>query len=252
MLRAITRDVSPSIESCELAFLERQPIDYSVAVQQLEAYRAALRDCGVIVTQLAEENAYPDACFVEDTAIVVDELAVICNPGALPRRGETKTIKLELSKHRETVPIHLPATIDGGDVLRMGRELLVGMSRRTNTEGIRELARVLGPFGYRVRPVSVTGCLHFKSACTAIDDETFLVNRDWVDPEELGGFRLVSVPDQEPWSANLLRVNETVFVQAGFPRTADLIQEVNDHIRTLDVSEFHKAEASLTCLSLLF
>ncbi|MEP7273492.1 MAG: arginine deiminase family protein [Acidobacteriota bacterium] len=252
MLRAITRDVSPAIESCELAFLERKSIDYSLAVRQLEAYRAALRNCGVAVTELAEESAYPDACFVEDTAIIVDELAVICNLGALSRRGETTAIELELSKSREIVRIAPPATIDGGDVLRVGRTILVGLSSRTNIAGINDLVRILVPFGYRVKPITVTGCLHFKSACTAINDETLLVNREWVDANALDGYRLLDVAVGEPWAANLLRVNETVFVQGGFPITAQKIREIHDSVEILDVSEFQKAEASLTCLSLLF
>lgn len=252
MIRAITRDVSKTIENCELGFIERKQIDFARAVQQLEAYRQALRSCGVEVTCLPEDLSHPDACFVEDTAIVLDEIAIICNPGALSRRGETPPIASELAKYRELTYIQSPGTIDGGDVLIAGTRILVGRSNRTNDEGIGMLARITGAFGYRLSAVDVKGCLHFKSACTAINDETLLVNTEWVDPAVLSGFRLIDVPRDEQWSANVLRVEDTVFVQADFPRTLDRIREVHNMVETLDVSEFRKAEASLTCLSLIF
>lgn len=252
MLRAITRDVSHTIENCELGFIERQQIDFARAVRQLESYRDALRRCAVEVACLPEDLSYPDACFVEDTAIVLDEVAIICSPGALSRRGEIQRIAGELAKHRELTHIESPATMDGGDVLVAGKRILVGRSRRTNSDGIRMLARIVEPFDYTVTAANVTGCLHFKSACTAINDETLLVNPEWVDQAELVGFRLVNVPREEPWSANVLRVKDTVLVQADFPRTLERIREVHSSVETLDVSEFRKAEASLTCLSLIF
>ena len=252
MIRAITRDVSKTIENCELGFIERKPIDFARTVQQLEGYRQALRRCGVEVTCLPEDQSHPDACFVEDTAIVLDDVAVICNPGALSRRGETPPIASELAKYRELTYIQSPGTIDGGDVLIAGTRILVGRSNRTNDDGIGMLARIAVQFGYTLTVVDVTGCLHFKSACTAINDETLLVNAAWVDPAALSGFHLIDVPRDEPWSANILRVEDTVFVQADFPRTLDRIREVHKCVESLDVSEFRKAEASLTCLSLIF
>jgi dimethylargininase len=252
MLIAITRDVSPSIANCELTFVDRQTIDQDVASTQLENYRGALEKCGVVVRRLPADSRYPDSCFVEDTAIVVDELAVIASMGAASRRGETAAIEAELSPYREIERITLPATLDGGDVVRLGRHILVGHSTRTNEAGIQELARILERRGYRVIPVRTNGSLHFKSACTAIDDETLLVNPDWIRVDDLDGFRMIFTPDEEPAAANVLRVRQTLFVQAGFHRTIQLLEGVHSKVEVLDTSELRKAEGALTCLSIVF
>jgi dimethylargininase len=252
MLQAITHTVSPHISNCELTFVDRLPIDVELAHRQHQEYCSALERLGVRVMVLAENESYPDCCFVEDTAIVVDELAVICSMGAPSRRGETKLIERELSKYRETIRIALPATIDGGDVLTVGERVFVGQSTRTNAEGIEALTRILEPLGYRVVPVSTKGSLHFKSACTAIDDETLFVNPDWIEPDQLNGFNLIHTPPDEPSSANVLRVGKTVCVQAGFPRAAELIARVGHRVEVIDTSELRKAEAGLTCSSIVF
>lgn len=252
MLIAITRDVSPSIAHCELTFVDRQPIDHGVASRQLENYRAALEKCGVFVRRLPADSRYPDSCFVEDTAIVVDEIAIITSMGAASRRGEAAAIEAELSPHREIAHIELPATIDGGDVLRAGRHILVGRSTRTNEAGIQQLARILEHHGYRVIPVRTNGGLHFKSSCTAIDDETLLVNRDRIRVDDLAGVGTIFTPDEEPAAANVLRVDETLFVQAGFPITLQRLQSVHGKVEALDTSELRKAEGALTCLSIIF
>jgi dimethylargininase len=178
MLRAIAHNISPNISQCELTFVDRSPIDFELAKRQHEEYCAALERLGVAVTLLSGNESFPDCCFVEDTAVVVDELAAICSMGAPSRRGETKLIERELSKYREISCICLPATIDGGDVLRIGKKIFVGQSSRTNAQGIEDLARLLVPLGYRVVPVRTKGSLHLKSACTAIDYETLFVNPD--------------------------------------------------------------------------
>ena len=252
MLIAITRDVSPKIENCELKFVDRQPIDYSLAVRQLEDYRAAIERCGALVRRLPAESLYPDSCFVEDTAIVVDEVAVIASMGAASRRGETPAVEAALRAYRSIAHITLPATIDGGDVLRAGKNILVGLSTRTNEGGIEQLARIVEPLGYRVIPVKTSESLHFKSACTAINDGTLLVNRDWIKLDDLDGFDIVLTPDDEPEAANVLRVNDTLFVQAGFPGTMERLRSVHSKVETLDTSELRKAEGALTCLSIIF
>ena len=252
MLIAITRDVSPSIEKCELKFVDRQPIDHSLAERQLEEYRAALERCGALVRRLPADSRYPDSCFVEDTAIVVDEIAVIASMGAASRRGETPAIEAELAPYRNLGHITLPATIDGGDVLRAGKTILVGLSSRTNETGVEQLARILEPRGYTVTPVRTSQSLHFKSACTAIDDGTLLVNRDWIRLDDIAGFNIVFTPDDEREAANVLRVNETLFVQAGFPGTMKRLQSVHGRVEALDTSELRKAEGALTCLSIIF
>ncbi len=157
-----------------------------------------------------------------------------------------------MSKHKRTVRISLPATIEGGDVLQMGEKIFAGQSRRTNSQGIDELARILKPHGYSVIAVKTKGSLHFKSACTAIDDETLFVNPEWVDLTPLKGFNLVYTPREEPWSANVLRVGETVCIQAGFPASAELIGRLARRVEIVDTSELRKAEAGLTCSSIIF
>lgn len=252
MLRALTHEVSPRIAECEVTFVDRVPINLPLAMRQHDDYCAALEGLGVVVERLSENESYPDSCFVEDTAIVVDELAIICSMGVASRRGETRLIERELSKYREIARISLPTTIEGGDVLRIGKKIFVGQSSRTNREGIEQLARILEPRGYSVAEVRTNGSLHLKSACTAIDEETLFVNPDWVELDAFRGFNLAHTPAEEPWSANTLRVGNTICVQAGFPRAAELIARVAGRVELIDISELRKAEAGLTCSSIIF
>jgi dimethylargininase len=252
MLRAITHKVSPRIGECELTFLERCQIDYQLAAQQHDDYEKTLSRLGVCVTSLSGNEAYPDACFVEDPAIVVDELAVICSMGVASRRGESEVIASELGKYRELVHVTLPATLEGGNVVRVGKQLFVGQSRRTNREGIQALRDLLMPYGYTVTPISTLGCLHLKSACSAIDDDTLFVNPDWIDIEPLANFRLLTTHEDEPAAANVLTVESTICVQSDFPRTIDLLSRVADKVEVVDMSELRKAEAGLTCSSIIF
>ena len=252
MLRAITHTVSPRIVDCELTFIDRSPIDFDLAVRQHDNYCAALERLGVTVERLSGNDSYPDSCFVEDTAVVVDELAVICSMGVESRRGETRLIERELSRYRETAHIRLPATIEGGDVLRVGRKVFVGRSSRTNEQGIEGLSELLSPYGYTIVPVRTKGSLHLKSTCAAIDDETLFVNPEWVELDRLSGFNLVHTPAAEPHSANVLRVGPAVCVQAGFPQAAELISRLVGRVEVIDTSELRKAEAGLTCSSIIF
>jgi dimethylargininase len=252
MLRAITHKVSPRIGECELTFVERTPIDYDLATRQHDEYEATLSTLGVEVTSLTGNAAYPDSCFVEDTAIVCDRLAVICSMGVESRRREPLLIARELEKYLELAWVSLPATIEGGDILLTGRRVLAGCSRRTNFEGIRELQRIVSAAGFDVLPLQTTGSLHLKSACTALDDETLLVNPDWIHMELLKDFRLIRTPPEEPGAANVLRVGKAICVQAKFPRTVELVQRVVDQVEVVDMSELRKAEAGLTCSSIIF
>jgi dimethylargininase len=252
MLRALTHKVSSRIAECEVTFVGRSPIDLPLAVRQHDHYCDVLKGLGVNVEKLSENESYPDSCFVEDTAIVVDELAIICSMGVPSRRGETKLIERKLSQYREIAHVSLPATIEGGDVLRIGKKIFIGQSRRTNLEGIDELAKILEPYGYRVVHVRTKGSLHLKSACTAIDEETLFVNPEWVELGAFRGFNLAYTPADEPWSANILRVGTTVCVQAGFPRAVELIERVAERVEIIDISELRKAEAGLTCSSIVF
>lgn len=252
MLIGITHAVSPNLNACELSFIEREAINCQLALQQQAEYSAALERCGVSVKHLSTNLSDPDSCFVEDTAIVLDELAVITSMGVESRRGETEAMAAELAKYRELVRINLPATIEGGDCLRVGRKIFVGQSGRTNARGIEELTRILKPHGYDVIPVRLKESLHLKSGCTAIDEETLIVNPQGLELEPFEKFRLLSVPDGEFNAANTLRVRETLFVQSGFPKTVEMLERYCAKVELLDISEFRKAEAGLTCLSIIF
>src|SRR5262249_34167901 len=191
---AIVRDVSPEIARCELTCLAREPIHYEKAARQHEAYAAALRAEGLEVVSLPGDPAYPDCCFVEDAAVVLDELAVITRPGAESRRGETRAIAEALAPHRKLVTLEAPAPLEGGGVLQVGRRLFVGLSARTNEAGVSGLRAAVGPVGYQVTPVGLHGCLHLKSAVTALDDRTLLANADWLDASPFPPLRLPALP----------------------------------------------------------
>jgi dimethylargininase len=227
-------------------------VDYERAVRQHEAYRNFLKRRGAEVVMLEACEALPDCCFVADTAVVLDELAVIASMGATARRGEVAAIEKLLSQHRELARLAPPATLDGGDVVLMGKEIFVGRSGRTNLEGIEAFARIVSPFGYKVTPVEVKGSLHLTTACSAIDDETLLVNPRWIDTSSFARFWVWHVPEDEPWAANIVRVRGAVCVEAGAPRTLELVGKHCAEVDVLDISEFRKAEGSLSCLSILF
>lgn len=250
-LLAITHLPSPKLAECQLTFVERGPIDYAQACRQHEAYRQVLRDCGADVVTLSGNLELPDCVFVEDAALVLDEGALITRPGAESRRAEVAAIEAELSKHRLREHVRAPATLEGGDVLRVGRTLLVGLSSRTNAAGVEALRRFAGRFGYDVRTVPVHGSLHLKTACTALPDGRLLVNRAWLDNSALDGFELIDVPAAEPWGANIALVGDIVCAASEHEATADLILSLGFPLRTVALSEFAKAEGGVTCLSLL-
>jgi dimethylargininase len=247
---ALMRAVPPTLARCELTFRSREPIDLDRAVAQHTAYADLLRALGLEVVEVPADPALPDCCFIEDIAVVLDEVALVAMPGAASRRGEITAVAEALARFRALERTPLPATLEGGDVLRVGRRLFVGRSPRTNEAGIARLAAVAEPLGYRVIPVTVTGCLHLKSAVTALDDERLLANPGWADMAPFAGLGVVPVAPEEPEAANVLRVAGLVVAHHGFPRTLDRIANLGYAVRALDISEFLKAEAALTCKSL--
>ena len=249
---ALLRGVPETLSHCELTHRQREPIDLGRAVAQHAAYGELLRSLGLHVVELPADPAFPDCCFVEDTAVVLDEVALVAMPGAASRRGELDAVAEALARFRPLERTALPATIEGGDVLRVGRTVFVGRSPRTNEAGIARLRAFAEPLGYAVVPVEVTGCLHLKSAATALDHERVLANTDWIDAAPFSGFDLVPVAAGEPGAANVLRVAGLVVAHSGFPRTLERISALGYAVHPLDVSEFVKAEAALTCKSLLF
>lgn len=252
MLTAITRAVSPAIVRCELSFIGCNPIDFTRAQQQHHAYEALLAALRAQVVSLPAEPDFPDSMFVEDPAIVLDELAVILPLGTQSRRGEAASLAKELAKHRKLAYVQLPGTLEGGDVLRIGRKLFVGLTNRSNAEGIRQLEEIVKPYGYEVFSVPVTGCLHLKSAVTWIADNTLLANRAWFDTAPFAGYDWIDVDPSEPHAANALALGGTVIFPASFPKTRDRIASLDFRVTTLDISELQKAESGLTCSSLLF
>jgi dimethylargininase len=249
---AITRDVSPSLAECELSFVDRAPIDLARANEQHRAYQCALAALGCDVKRLASEPAFPDAVFVEDVAVVVDEVAVMTRPGAESRRGEGPSVARALAAYRELRSIEAPGTLDGGDVLCIGRRVYVGKSARSNTDGIAQLRAILGEHGYSVRGVAIRGCLHLKSAVTALADDTVLLQPAWVDRAAFADYRVIEVDPAEEHAANVLRIGEYVGSPACFARTHERIRAIGIEVVTVDVSELQKAEGAVTCCSLVF
>ena len=252
---AITRGVSPAMAECELTFLAREPIDLERAVAQHAAYERTLEDLGLRIVRIPADPGLPDCCFVEDTAIVLDEVAVLMRMGAPSRRGETAAISEALDRYRPILRIEAPARIDGGDVLVLGRRLFVGLSSRTDAAGLQALAGAVRPFGYDVVPIRMDNCLHLKSAVTAAAPGLLVVNPDWValaDVASLRGCDTIAVAPGEPSAANVLAVIGAVVMGAGFPRTADRLRARGLDVHEVDISEFQKAEGGVTCKSLVF
>jgi dimethylargininase len=251
-LMAITRPVSRSINNCALSFQARQPIDVAKATAQHKAYQECLRALGVEVVSLPAAPDLPDAVFVEDPAVIVDEVAIITIMGAPSRRPEANSLAVALSRYRPIKHLTAPATLEGGDVIRIGRSVFVGLSQRTNEEGFRQLRDILRTYDYQVHPVDVRGCLHLKSACSYIGNNSILINRSLVDPKSFQGFELIEVADEERGGANALLVRDVVIIPASFPKTRALLEQRGFCVRAIDLSELQKAEAGVTCTSLIF
>src|SRR5579871_1966609 len=248
---AITREVSASIANCELTHLTRTPIDLDVARAQHAAYERALAEAGYRVERLPASADMPDAVFVEDIGIVVDELAVVTRPGAASRRGEIPAVADALRRYRPVAAIRPPATLDGGDVLRVGTRFFVGVSSRTNREGAAQLRAHLAPHGYTVDEVTVHGCLHLKSAVTAASDELLVVNPQWAPRAAFDGFETIEIDPREPMAANVVRLADRLIAAAAFPRTNERLAARGCRVVAVDASELAKAEGAMTCCSLL-
>jgi dimethylargininase len=252
MLTAITRKVSSALAQCQLSFIERKPIALEKARAQHQAYEALLVDLGAKVISLPEEPELPDSMFVEDPAIVLNEVAVICPLGTEARRQEAPTIAAALEKFRKLTHIKLPGTLEGGDVLCLWKKVFVGATGRSNPEGIRQLAVILEHYGYDVTAVPVTGCLHLKSAVTSLGRNTLLANRVWFDWTRLAGFEWVDVDPNEPHAANALAIADSIVFPASFPKTRAMMEAYGFKVLPLDISELQKAESGLTCSCLMF
>jgi dimethylargininase len=249
---ALTHVPSPRLQHGLRTHVERASVDFERARQEHTAYCDLLRRCGVAVRELNVNGELPDAVFIEDTAVVLDEVAILASMGNEDRRAELAGIEPLLRQYRNVRRVELPATLEGGDVLRVGRTLLVGLSSRTNAAGIEMLADIVLPHGYGVSALPVRDCLHLKTACTALPDGSLIVNPAWLDTQAVRDFKCLNVPPDEPWAANTLTVGEKVCIVAGNTKTAELLRGHGFAVETAELSEFAKAEGGITCLSLLF
>jgi dimethylargininase len=251
MVVAITRKVSPRFNECEITHIDRTPIDLEIARMQHDEYVKALAHAGCQVIELPEEPDLPDSVFVEDTAFILPEVAVITRPGADSRKPEIESIVRALSPYRTLVHITEPATVDGGDVLVLGKNIYVGLSTRSNTQAVEQLNEALGRFGYKVFGVELTDCLHLNTAVTRVDDKTLLINKNWVDAVHFHGFHLIDVDASEPFAANCLPVKGKIIYPTDFPRTQKKLEEKGFAVINVTLDELAKAEGAVTCCSLI-
>lgn len=252
-VRAFTRLVSPRLAECQLTHLERVPIDASKAARQHSDYERELAEAGLTIVRLPELRDDPDAVFVEDTALLLGEHAVITRPGARSRIGETGSTAAGLSEEFQLHRIE-SGYLDGGDVLRIGRTLYVGLSSRTDDDGIRSLSELALTLGYRVVKAELRNCLHLKTGatfagCDGSGTPVLIVNELSVDPRQFEGVEALAV--KEPAAANAVRANDRLIIPSGNPLTAELLRRRGFHIVEVDVTELQKAEAGVTCMSLI-
>jgi dimethylargininase len=248
---ALTRELSPEIVNCELTHLARDPIDFARAVHQHARYEQALISLGCTVQRLPSLADHADSVFVEDTAVVLPQIAVIAMPGAKSRRSEVSSVADALRAYRQLKFIEASGTLDGGDVLVIGSTIYAGDSTRTNREGVRQLAEHAAPHGYEVRSVPVTHCLHLKSAVTRIAEDAVLLNPDWVEASLFAGLRIIEIDPDEPLAANALLVGTRVLYETGFGRTRRRLERAGIEVHNVEMSELQKAEGAVTCCSIL-
>ena len=246
---AIVRPVPDSYDRCIRT--NRDKIDVALAKRQHAEYCQALQKLGLSLTWIRGDNALPDSCFVEDTAVVFGEKAVICNMAAKSRANEAAEVAKVMSELKETYRIKPPATIDGGDVLRVDDRVLVGISARTNLHAVRQLKKILENSGMKVVPVKVHKVLHLKSACTYLGNGVVILSRGCFDAKVLQGLGKIFVPKGEEYAADCLAVNGTVLIAKGHAETRKLVEKEGFRVEELEISEFRKGDGALTCLSIL-
>jgi dimethylargininase len=251
MTIAITRKISPRFNECEITHIERTPIDLEIAYAQHQKYVNALAEVGCQIIELPAEEDLPDSVFVEDTAFILPEVAVITRPGADSRKPETESIIHTLSPYRALVHITEPATLDGGDVLVLGKNIYVGSSTRSNAASIRQLQELLDNYGYTVTGVEMHDCLHLKSAVTQVDEKTLLINPKWVANFYFKDLDWIIVDPSEPFAANCLPVNNQIIYPTAFPITFAKLEARGYKVKAVSVDELAKAEGAVTCCSLI-
>jgi dimethylargininase len=226
-------------------------IDVERARAQHRQYENALKSIGCEVISLPELPDLPDSVFVEDTAVILDEVAIITNPGAVSRQPEIESIVEVLQKYRKLIYVQPPAVLDGGDVLVVGKTIYLGLSSRSNSEAGKQLQSGLADFGYRVVGVKVTGCLHLKSAVTLVAPKTLLINPNRIDKNEFVGVKFIEIDESEPDAANGLLIGEAVIYPTSFPQTRQRLEAHGITVIPVEADELSKAEGAVTCCSLI-
>ena len=252
MLTAITRDVNENMGNCELTFLPRVKINAGLALQQHQQYQSALSSLGCEIVTVPTESGLADSVFIEDTAMVLDEIAVMCLPGAESRRAEVAGVGDVLQQYRTLASIQPPGTLDGGDLLRVGKVIYAGLSSRSNRSGIEQLRCIVADYGFSVETVETTKCLHLKSAVSEVAPDTLLINPNWINKSAFANYELIDVDEEEPHAANALRVGRSVIYPSSFPRTMENLAQRGINVTPIDLSELQKAEGAVTCCSLVF
>jgi len=249
---AVTRKPCKNFARGLTTAVSSEPADYGLMVKQHAAYLEALTAAGLEAIVLDALPDFPDAHFVEDTAVVTPDVAVITNPGAAARRGEEESIAPILAQFRKIERIQPPGTVDGGDVLQVGNHFFIGLSERTNKQGAEQLGRILQSHGNTWTVVAVGAGLHFKSSVNYVGRNTLLVTNAFAHNEQLRGYDQIVTESDEGYAANSLLVNEHLLMPAGFPHTRRQLEPLGFKIIELEISEVRKMDGGLTCMSIRF
>jgi dimethylargininase len=252
MRRALVRPISVTFADAITMRPKSAPIEVALARQQHHAYVDALSRAGAEIVQLAAEDEFPDGCFVEDCALIADGVALITRPGAPSRRGEVESVRRALERVLRVELTEAPATLDGGDCMRVGKRIFVGRSQRTNEAGIARVREVFAPLGYHVIAIPLHDVLHLKCVCSPLDDETILLADGTLPRELFAGVGVLPVPSHEECAANAVAIGRTVLVADGHPETARVVARHGLEVLAVETSEIRKADGALTCLSLLY
>ena len=248
---AVVRGVPSTFDQAITPSAPAQPIDVRLAREQHLRYCSALKGVGLGLIRIESDDRFPDCVFVEDTAVIVGGKAVIAAMAAETRRGETDAVEQRLSEFLEIDYIEPPATLDGGDVLRIDTRVFVGLSERTNPEAANQLAAILKPDGFDIVPVPVHHVLHLKSACTHVGEDLILLRPGYLDEAAFDAYRTIIVPDSEPHAANCVSINGRVLIPTGAPRTRAMLKEHGFTTIEVEISESRKAAGLLTCSSII-
>ena len=226
---------------------------YKIAISQHLKYVTALEKCGLEVIVLDPDEEYPDSTFVEDTAVVNEKVAIITNPGAKSRNGEEVAINQVLDKYYDNIEsIKDPGTLDGGDVMRIENHYYIGISKRTNVEGARQLTKILEKHRFKCSTVNLINFLHLKSGINYIGDNNLLVSGEFTDNQLFKNFNRIKVGKEEIYAANCVRINDQILMPKGYDKTKKSLQELEYEIIELEMSEFRKMDGGLSCLSIRF